>query len=98
MFTLIGQLIPTAGIGSAFALLMAYFYNKSEIRNREELKAMGERHKEEMIEVSQDYRDKLTQIVTRQNQREDALVGAMNHNTEALVRLCERIGPANQRH
>ena len=63
------DIIPTAGVGGAMALLMFYFYRKDAESNAERMADLCQ-HWESLSGRS---------------------IDALNHNTEALTRLAERL-------
>ena len=66
---ILADILPTAGVGGALALLMFYFYRKDADMNA----------------------GRMADLCQRWEGLSSRSIDALNHNTEALTRLAERL-------
>lgn len=79
--TTVSQLITTIGFPIVMCGAMAWFIKDINDKHAEQINDLTESHKQEMLTVTETYRQEMANVKE-----------ALNNNTLALQKLCERMG------
>lgn len=80
-FTTVSQLITSIGFPIVMCGAMAWFIKDNNDKHTEQINELTESHKQEVLTLTETYRQEMTSVKE-----------ALNNNTLALQKLCERMG------
>lgn len=79
--TTVSQLVTSIGFPIVMCGAMAWFIKDTNDTHREQINELTDSHKQEMLTVTETYREEMANVKE-----------ALNNNTLALQKLCERMG------